>query len=100
MRGTASPDVLAGHLAALLIWSASAALRPTGYTPSELQIRLGRSMRALAQPLLLSGWRRAAVYSRKHGRPISRILWFPPGCPPPVPRRGRPRFDLLSLTGA
>jgi hypothetical protein len=100
MRGTASPDCLSGHLVALAIWSARTPINPCGYTPAELERQLGRSMRALAQPLLLSRWQRVVIFSRKSGKPTSRALWVPPGCPTPVPTRGRPRFNLYKLTGA
>lgn len=99
MRGSTSIERLSKHVAAVAVWSAR--YSPSGsYSPEELERYLGLGMRALAQPLLLSGWRRVSVFSRKSGPPVSRTLWLPPGSNHPVSKRGRPRFDLFNLLGA
>ena len=97
MRGTASPDTLAAHLAELILWSARTPLRPRLYAPAELEQALGRRMRALAQPLVLAGWSRVISFSRKSGTPACRVHWAPPGYPLPRPTRGRPPFNLELL---
>lgn len=99
MRGSTSFERLSEHVAAVAVWSALYAPRARCYSPAELERYLGHGMRALAQPLLLSGWRRVSVFSRKPGRPVSRTLWLPPGSTHPEPIRGRPRFDLFNLLG-
>jgi hypothetical protein len=98
MRGSTSIERLSEHVAAVAVWSAR--YSPSGcYSPAELERYLGLGMRALAQPLLLSGWRRISVFSRKSGHPVSRTLWLPPGSTPPMPKRGRPRFVLFNFLG-
>jgi hypothetical protein len=99
MRGSTSIERLSEHVAAVTFWSARYAPHAQCYSPAELERNLGLGMRALAQPLLLSGWRRVSVFSRKSGHPVSRTLWLPPGSTPPMPNRGRPRFDLFNLLG-
>jgi len=99
MRGSTSFERLSEHVAALAVWSARYAPHAGCYSPAELERHLGHGMRALAQPLLLSGWRRVSVFSRKSGYPVSRTLWLPPGSTHPPPKRGRPRFDLFNLLG-
>lgn len=99
IRGSTSIERLSEHVAAVAVWSARCTPHAMWYSPAELERQLGRGMRALAQPLLLSGWRRVTVFSRKSGQPVSRILWLPPGSTHPMPKRGRPRFDLFNLLG-
>lgn len=99
MRGSTSIERLSEHVAAVAVWSARCAPQAVRYSPAELERHLGHGMRALAQPLLLSGWRRISVFSRKSGHPVSRTLWLPPGSTHTAPKRGRPRFDLFNLLG-
>ena len=99
MRRSTSFERLSEHITVVAVWSAR--YTPSGsYSPAELERHLGYGMRALSQPLLLSGWRRVCVFSRKSGRPVSRTFWLPPGSTRPLPKRGRPRFDLFNLLGA
>jgi len=100
MRGETSLERLAERVAEAAIWHVRHAPHAGGYTPAELEHHLGHGMRALAQPLLLSGWRRVSVFSRKSGHPVSRTLWLPPGTTHQLPKRGRPRFDLFNRLGA
>lgn len=90
---------LAEHMAEVADWHARHAPHPESYSPAELERHLGFGMRALTQPLLMSGWRRTTVFSRKSGHPVSRTLWLPPGSTHQMPNRGRPRFDLFTLLG-
>jgi hypothetical protein len=99
MRGSTSFERLSEHVAALAVWSARYAPHARCYSPAELESHFGHGMRALAQPLLLSGWQRRSIYSRQSGHPVSRIIWLPPGSSFPVSKRGRPRFELFNLIG-
>lgn len=100
MTRSTAPFTLALHLAAIAVWAAKTTRWKPAYTPVELERSLGCGMRALAQPLVLAGWCRVVVFSRLSGRPISRVLWVPPGQPFPKPVRGRPRFSLSTHLGA
>jgi hypothetical protein len=96
MRGSTSLERLSEHVASVAVWSARYAPHARCYSPTELERYFGHGMRALAQPLLLSGWQRLSIFSRKSGYPVSRTLWLPPGSTLPVSKRGRPRFDLFT----
>lgn len=100
MPRNATPlERLAEHMAEVAVWYARHAPHPPSYTPGELERHLGHGMRTLAQPLMLSGWRRTTIFSRRSGHPVSRTLWLPPGSTHQPPKRGRPRFDLFQLLG-
>lgn len=99
MRGNASLETLAAHLAALALQCAQTPPHAGGYTAPELERALGLGMRALAQPLTLCGWQRCVIFTRRFGKPRCRVLWFPPGQSVPTPRRGRPPFAFTNLLG-
>ncbi len=98
-KNTTPLERLAEHMAEVAVWHARHVPHPPTYAPGELERHLGHSMRALAQPLLLSGWQRTIVFSRKSWHPVSRTLWLPPGSPHQPPKRGRPSFNLFQLLG-
>jgi hypothetical protein len=99
MTRSTAPFTLAFHLAVIAVWAAKTTRRKPAYTPAELESALGCGMRALAQPLVVAGWCRVVVFSRRSGRPISRVLWVPPGQQVPKPVRGRPRFSFSNHIG-
>ena len=95
-KGHSSPDSIAAHAAAITTWWASVPSRHSHYTPKEIEVALGASMRALAGCLELCGWQRAKIWHRRDNKRVLRVYWIPPKGKPPRPPRGRPRFDLLA----
>lgn len=96
-----APQHLATTCAQIDRWySALPEPKPETFTCPELCCALGRPMQVLHLPLLVLGWDRRPVWSRRHdGRRTLRVLYAPPGYQVPRPKRGRPCLDLRPLLG-
>lgn len=92
-------DHFAAVAARVTVWHASLPeSHPRCFTCPELTAGTGLTMRQLHAPLLMLGWSRAAVWSRRNNRSRCRILWAPPGCTVPRLPRGRPPFIVADYT--
>lgn len=90
-----APLTLASYAAQIVTWYARLPeAKPSCFTCADLTTGIGLSMRQLHMPLVLLGWHRAEVWSRRCNRRIRRVLYAPPGYQVPRPTRGRPRFCL------